>query len=158
MEAQRTFFWSSASSEPTTMAPTISQLCFALFIYSLIVLCLCDEFVSASDAFQGSDTRRRPMILPLYLSTPKSSHYDHRRAFNGRRLQRSELPHSPYARMRLYDDLLTNGYLSFYPNFPQIIFLRELFRNSFFMMVELKISSGITQLGCQLGRRHRNLL
>ncbi|KAF3446582.1 hypothetical protein FNV43_RR11762 [Rhamnella rubrinervis] len=92
------------------MAPATSQLCCALFIYCLIVLCLCDAFVSASDAFQGSDTRRRPMILPLYLSSPKSTHYHHPRAFDWRRLQKSELPHSPYARMRLHDDLLTNGY------------------------------------------------
>lgn len=120
------------------MAPIISQLCFAVFIYCLVVLCLCDAFVSASDAIQDSDAIRRPMILPLYLSSPKSSHYNHRRAFDGRRLQKSELPRSPYARMRLYDDLLTNGYLSFYPNFPQIIFLRKLFRNSILMMLELK--------------------
>ncbi|KAL5559133.1 hypothetical protein UlMin_035344 [Ulmus minor] len=57
----------------------------------------------------ASDSRRRPMILPLYLSSPNSS-YHHRRAFDGRRLQKADPPHSSNARMRLYDDLLSNGY------------------------------------------------
>ncbi|CAB4266253.1 unnamed protein product [Prunus armeniaca] len=47
------------------------------------------------------------MILPLHLSSPKANCH-HRRAFDGRRLQRSE----PNAHMRLYDDLLANGYYS----------------------------------------------
>ncbi|CAL8101601.1 unnamed protein product [Prunus armeniaca] len=53
------------------------------------------------------DYHRRPMILPLHLSSPKANCH-HRRAFDGRRLQRSE----PNAHMRLYDDLLANGYYS----------------------------------------------
>ncbi|CAJ2646113.1 unnamed protein product [Trifolium pratense] len=47
------------------------------------------------------------MILPLHLSPPVSSIS----SFNPRRqLQRSESQHHPNARMRLYDDLLINGY------------------------------------------------
>ncbi|XP_061341213.1 aspartic proteinase 36-like isoform X2 [Gastrolobium bilobum] len=50
---------------------------------------------------------RPAMILPLHLSAPVSSKF----AFNSRRqLQRSEPKRHPNARMRLYDDLLLNGY------------------------------------------------
>ncbi|GMN34987.1 hypothetical protein TIFTF001_005021 [Ficus carica] len=69
---------------------------------------LFDTFASASEDLRGSDLRRRPTILPLYLSSPKSSF--HRRDFEGRRLQKSDRPRTPNARMRLYDDLLSNGY------------------------------------------------
>ncbi|XP_048436165.1 LOW QUALITY PROTEIN: aspartic proteinase 36 [Pyrus x bretschneideri] len=69
-----------------------------LLIYFLL-LNLCCAFASLSD------DHRRPMILPLHLSSPKSN-WLHRRPFDGRRLQRSV----PNAHMRLYDDLLANGY------------------------------------------------
>lgn len=54
---------------------------------------------------------RRPMILPLHLSS--RNHTLHRHVDNLRRhLQQSELSRSATnARMRLYDDLLSNGYL-----------------------------------------------
>ncbi|BBG95184.1 Eukaryotic aspartyl protease family protein [Prunus dulcis] len=52
-----------------------------------------------------SDDHSRPMILPLYLSSPNAN-WHHRQIFDGRRLQRSE----PNSHMRLYDDLLANGY------------------------------------------------
>ncbi|KAF8410158.1 hypothetical protein HHK36_002680 [Tetracentron sinense] len=49
------------------------------------------------------------MVFPLFLSSPKSS----RRFFEGnfrRQLQKAENHNIPNARMRLYDDLLSNGY------------------------------------------------
>ncbi|CAK8539666.1 unnamed protein product [Lathyrus sativus] len=50
---------------------------------------------------------RPAMILPLHLTSPDSSISP----VNPRRqLQRSESQHHPNARMRLYDDLLINGY------------------------------------------------
>ncbi|KAH7523701.1 hypothetical protein FEM48_Zijuj06G0039700 [Ziziphus jujuba var. spinosa] len=89
---------------------TLSQLRCKVLIFGLIVISLGDPFLSASEAFQSSDSRRRPMILPLYLSPPaSSSHHHHRRPFDGRRLQKSDPPHLPNARMRLHDDLLANG-------------------------------------------------
>ncbi|KAK8512432.1 hypothetical protein V6N13_083019 [Hibiscus sabdariffa] len=53
---------------------------------------------------------RRPMLLPLQLSS--RNHSQQRHLDNIRRhLQQSELsPSTPNARMRLYDDLLSNGY------------------------------------------------
>ncbi|XP_004292749.1 PREDICTED: aspartic proteinase-like protein 2 isoform X1 [Fragaria vesca subsp. vesca] len=69
-----------------------------LLIYS-VVLNFCGAFASTAD------DHRRPMILPLHLTSPDDARH-HRRAFDGRRLQRSE----PNAHMRLHDDLLANGY------------------------------------------------
>lgn len=130
VEAQRTLPWSSASSclklRKHNMARTLSQLiCFNVLIFGLIsiVISLDHPFGSTSEAFQSSDSRRRPMILPLYLSPPTSSSHHLRRPFDGRRLQKSDLPRFPNARMRLHDDLLTNGlFFLFSANFPQIIF------------------------------------
>lgn len=100
----------SSSSESTMARRTLSQLRCKVLIFGLIVISLGDPFLSASEAFQSSDFRRRPMILPLYLSPPaSSSHHHHRRPFDGRRLQKSDPPHLPNARMRLHDDLLANG-------------------------------------------------
>lgn len=51
------------------------------------------------------------MIFPLYFASPKSS--GHRQAIEGsywRRHLKSDPYHHPNARMRLYDDLLSNGY------------------------------------------------
>ncbi|XP_010558952.1 PREDICTED: aspartic proteinase CDR1 isoform X2 [Tarenaya hassleriana] len=51
---------------------------------------------------------RRPMLLPLFLSPMNSSS---RSVSESRRsLQKSDSGHLPYSRMRLYDDLLHNGY------------------------------------------------
>ncbi|CAB4266252.1 unnamed protein product [Prunus armeniaca] len=70
-----------------------------VLLISSIVFNLCGAFAS------GSDDHSRPMILPLYLSSPNAN-WHHRQTFDGRRLQRSE----PNSHMRLYDDLLANGY------------------------------------------------
>ncbi|KAJ4701660.1 aspartic proteinase-like protein 2 [Melia azedarach] len=52
---------------------------------------------------------QRPLIISLHLSSPNSTlqrQVDDRR----RHLHQSPLPHKPNAHMRLYDDLLSNGY------------------------------------------------
>ncbi|XP_022768689.1 aspartic proteinase-like protein 2 [Durio zibethinus] len=73
-----------------------------LILYSVIWFNL-----SAVDA---KNHHQRPMVLPLHLSS--RNHSFHRHVDNLRRhLQQSELSRSsPNARMRLYDDLLSNGY------------------------------------------------
>ncbi|CAL1410646.1 unnamed protein product [Linum trigynum] len=76
-----------------------------LAVFVLIML----DFHGVDPAAADLDTPRMPMIIPLHLSAPNVS--SHRRSFNDdfnrRHLQNSDLPN---ARMRLYDDLLTNGY------------------------------------------------
>lgn len=63
---------------------------------------------------------RPAMILPLHHSVPESS-LSH---FNPRRhLQGSQSEHHPNARMRLFDDLLRNGLVSFTPSLPLRPFL-----------------------------------
>ncbi|XVF36372.1 hypothetical protein REPUB_Repub19eG0053100 [Reevesia pubescens] len=77
-------------------------------ISSLLVVCSLIGFhLSTGDA---KNHHRRPMVLPLHLSS--RNHSLHRHVDNLRRhLQQSELSRStPNARMRLYDDLLSNGY------------------------------------------------
>ena len=54
----------------------------------------------------GSDSRCHPMVLRLFLSSPKSP--SHGQEFEGRRLHKSDHPR-PNAHMRLYGDLLSNG-------------------------------------------------
>ncbi|XVE55808.1 hypothetical protein DITRI_Ditri03aG0186800 [Diplodiscus trichospermus] len=75
---------------------------FLLTVYSVIGF-----YLSTVDA---KNHHRRPMVLPLHLS--QRNHALHRHVDNLRRhLQQSELSRStPNARMRLYDDLLSNGY------------------------------------------------
>ncbi|PON54240.1 Aspartic peptidase [Parasponia andersonii] len=86
---------------PTLPPPTLTILILALTGFSL--------YNSSSEAFHGGpDSRRRSMVLPLYLSPSNSSSHAHRREFQGRRLHKSD--NRPNARMRLYDDLLSNGY------------------------------------------------
>ena len=140
--AQRTFpLWSSGSSQTLwlrprpTMAHTLAPPTLTILIYSLIGFSLFHKFASASassKAFHGSDSRRRPMVLPLYLSSPKST--SHRREFEGRRLQKSDRPN---ARMRLYDDLLSNGF--FFLLFPFIIMLNLGFFMFYFLGLLLMI-------------------
>lgn len=92
---------SSADCKSELMA---RRLMLLLVIYS-VVFNLCGAFASTTD------DHRRPMILPLHLSSPNARQYG--RALDGRRLQRSE----PNARMRLHDDLLANGFYALL-NFP----------------------------------------
>lgn len=67
---------------------------------------------------------RPAMILPLHLTPPDSSIS----SFNPRRqLQRSESQHHPNARMRLYDDLLVNGFVRFLSFISSAISFRRRF-------------------------------
>ncbi|KAE8099940.1 hypothetical protein FH972_017883 [Carpinus fangiana] len=76
-------------------------LAYALLVYSSLI-----GLSSALHHFpHSSDNSLRPMILPLYLSSPNLSHSHHH---NRRRNLQNSVP--PIARMRLYDDLLSNGY------------------------------------------------
>jgi len=87
------------------MANSSSSSSSLVISYSLILLNLYAIVSSTSDF----NNRYHPMILPLLLSTPNIS--AHRMPFDGhnsrRHLQNSELPN---ARMRLFDNLLSNGY------------------------------------------------
>ncbi|XWS14767.1 hypothetical protein CRYUN_Cryun35bG0036500 [Craigia yunnanensis] len=79
-----------------------------LLTASFLIVCSVIGFhLSTVDA---KNQHRRPMVLPLHLSSRNHSlsrHVDNLR----RHLQQSELSRStPNARMRLYDDLLSNGY------------------------------------------------
>ncbi|XWS21263.1 hypothetical protein CRYUN_Cryun30bG0040700 [Craigia yunnanensis] len=75
--------------------------------FLLIVCSVIWVHLSTVDA---KNHHRRPMVLPLHLSS--RNHSLHRHVDNLRRhLQQSKLSRStPNARMRLYDDLLSNGY------------------------------------------------
>ncbi|CAM8881219.1 unnamed protein product [Rhodiola kirilowii] len=79
----------------------------------LVIVTIFSVLVNYSTSMSALETNllkpRTAMILPLFLShrnssaTPNRNH--HRRG-----LQRSETLIHPNARMRLYDDLLLNGY------------------------------------------------
>ncbi|KAJ4836229.1 hypothetical protein Tsubulata_023850 [Turnera subulata] len=90
------------------MSPLYSLLLLPIF-YSLIL----PNLHGAVSPVQKSPTKPRqqqPMIIPLHLSSPNISRL-RTNPFSGdsirRHLQNSPLPN---ARMRLYDDLLSNGY------------------------------------------------
>ncbi|KAG7531476.1 Xylanase inhibitor N-terminal [Arabidopsis suecica] len=51
---------------------------------------------------------RRPMVFPLFLSQPNSS--SRSMSIPHRKLHKSDSKSLPHSRMRLYDDLLINGY------------------------------------------------
>ncbi|GLT58869.1 hypothetical protein SLA2020_317300 [Shorea laevis] len=88
------------------MAPPWHRLALSLIILSPIIwIDLCSStFFSAA-----ADPPRRPMVIPLHMSSRNYSihrHVDSRR----RHLHQSKLTRAANARMRLYDDLLSNGY------------------------------------------------
>ncbi|KAF8025034.1 hypothetical protein BT93_F2018 [Corymbia citriodora subsp. variegata] len=94
------------------MAPAGSRLAAALL---LAWLSLAELVVSSTHSLSRPSNRHRPLILPLSRTprdSPASSFSSSSRArdHHRRRLLDSELPRSPSARMRLYDDLLSNGY------------------------------------------------
>ncbi|XP_030516656.2 aspartic proteinase 36-like isoform X2 [Rhodamnia argentea] len=73
------------------------------------------ELIVSTQALSYPSNRHRPLILPLSLtphdsSASSSSSPSHERDHHRRRLHNSELSRSASARMRLYDDLLSNGY------------------------------------------------
>ncbi|KAJ6399967.1 hypothetical protein OIU84_015594 [Salix udensis] len=88
------------------MANSSSSSSLSLIISYCLILLNLYAIVSSTSDFNN---RHHPMILPLHLSTPNLS--AHRMPFDDhysrRHLQNSELPK---ARMRLFDDLLSNGY------------------------------------------------
>ncbi|XVF64153.1 hypothetical protein PTKIN_Ptkin09bG0144800 [Pterospermum kingtungense] len=73
--------------------------------YLLIVCSLIWFHLFTVDA---KNHHRRPMILPLHLSS--RNHSMHRHVDNLRRHLQQSGSSTPNARMRLYDDLLSNGY------------------------------------------------
>ncbi|KAI5325251.1 hypothetical protein L3X38_034325 [Prunus dulcis] len=94
------------------MAATPSHLISTSISIILLILSSLMEFLVLASANPTSPAlllhSLPAMVLPLYLSTPNSSS---RTSSNPRRLlQRSESLNRPNARMRLYDDLLRNGY------------------------------------------------
>lgn len=93
-------------------------------ITSYLVIFYC-SLIGLSDLYRRVDSssigarhrHRPPMVIPLQFSSHNSSL--RLSAENRRHLQQSELPtHTPNARMRLYDDLLSNGLFSFCLFFP----------------------------------------
>ncbi|XP_050213236.1 aspartic proteinase 36 [Mercurialis annua] len=84
--------------------PSCSNI--TIHLYPLILLILLRTVVVLSAADLNSNQTRRPMVIPLHLSTSNIS--NHRTGdYHRRQLQNSDLPN---AHMRLYDDLLSNGY------------------------------------------------
>ncbi|XP_027360669.1 probable aspartic protease At2g35615 [Abrus precatorius] len=93
------------------MAGAWSQLISIVLLSLILHLTRCVDVSSApTNVFllqSDQENSRLAMILPLHFSVPDSSISD----FNPRRqLQRSHSKRHPNARMRLYDDLLRNGY------------------------------------------------
>ena len=93
------------------------RLSLAHLAYALLIIHYCSSSSSSAvDLLKGSTNPRRPMILPLYLSSSKTtssstSTSDRIIADHNRRQLRNSPP-PPNARMRLYDDLLANGFNS----------------------------------------------
>ncbi|CAK9317100.1 unnamed protein product [Citrullus colocynthis] len=94
-----------------TMSPPSFNSYSAIVFYCLVGFNLLGMILSSSVDSRDFDYRQRPVILPLYISPTNSTHLrvldrDHRL----RHLQNLDKPRSSNARMRLHDDLLTNGY------------------------------------------------
>lgn len=103
----------STSLSCNSMAATPSHLISTSISIILLIFSSLMEFLVLASANPTSPAlllhSLPAMVLPLYLSTPNSSS---RTSSNPRRLlQRSESLNRPNARMRLYDDLLRNGYV-----------------------------------------------
>ncbi|KAL5780148.1 hypothetical protein ACOSQ2_010885 [Xanthoceras sorbifolium] len=84
----------------TSMASLLFCFCFFFFLIEI-------NLITVNSSPVTND--QRPLIVPLQLSSPDSTVHrqaDHRR----RHLQQSKRPNKPNAHMRLYDDLLSNGY------------------------------------------------
>lgn len=109
-----------------TMSPPSTSLHSAIFVYCLVGFNLLGAIFSSSVDSRDFDYQQRPVILPLYISPTNSTHQrvldrDHRL----RHLLNLEKPHSSNARMRLYDDLLTNGFV--FLNFLLLFLFLDLF-------------------------------
>ncbi|KAL0545583.1 hypothetical protein IC582_015472 [Cucumis melo] len=93
------------------MSPTCDNSYSAIVFCCLVGFNLIGMILSSSVDSRDLDYQQRPVLLPLYISPTNSTH---RRVFDRdhrlRHLQNLVKPHSSNARMRLHDDLLTNGY------------------------------------------------
>lgn len=135
------------------------RLSLAHLAYALLIFLYCSSSSSSAvDLLQGSTNRRRPMILPLYLSSSKTTSSSSDRIVedhNRRQLRNSSPP--PNARMRLYDDLLSNG-------FDSQIYLVFSFRSLILCFISLIIDFDFwfgfvivtIRRGYGLERHHRN--
>lgn len=93
---------------------------FSVFIF-ILINSICAHFSSAKsppeDLIRSLRSSSSPLILPLVLSTNSSPPSIEG---NFRRQLQKEMHRSDNARMRLYDDLLTNGYLHHPPPPPLV--------------------------------------
>lgn len=117
-----------------TMSPPSFNSYSAIVLYCLVGFNLLGMILSSAVDSRDFDYRQRPVILPLYISPTNSTHLrvldrDHRL----RNLQNLDKPRSSNARMRLHDDLLTNGFV-----FQKISSLRFCFR-IVYMFIELEV-------------------
>ncbi|GLU04166.1 hypothetical protein SLE2022_213270 [Rubroshorea leprosula] len=88
------------------MAPPWHGLAPSLLIFISVIWL--DLFFGASLSTPGHSLRR-PMVFPLHMSSRNYSVHRHADSLR-RHLLQSKLSQTPNARMRLYDDLLSNGY------------------------------------------------
>lgn len=130
----------------------------ATLLCSLLGFNLLAVILSSSVDSRDFDYQQRSVILPLFISPTNSSHRrvldrDHRL----RHLQNLVKPHSSNARMRLHDDLLTNGSV-----LQKFSTLRFCFRIVYMFIENWRfwafIFVGITRLVYGLGLLHKNLL
>lgn len=108
------------------MSPPCANSPSAIVVYCLVGFNLLATIFSSSLGSRDFDYQQRPVILPLYISSTNSTHQrvldrDHRL----RHLQNLDKPHSSNARMRLHDDLLTNGFV--FQNFSASVSVFGLF-------------------------------
>ncbi|XP_068654593.1 aspartic proteinase 36-like isoform X2 [Aristolochia californica] len=87
-----------------------SRACVQIFFF--LIALLADDPLAAARSDPNKSNASLPtglaMILPLVLSVPNSSRLSTRQDFH--RQLRKDSSQKPNARMRLHDDLLTNGY------------------------------------------------
>lgn len=129
----------SPSSAPSrtahrhTMSPTCDNSYSAIVFCCLVGFNLIGMILSSSVDSRDLDYQQRPVLLPLYISPTNSTH---RRVFDRdhrlRHLQNLVKPHSSNARMRLHDDLLTNGSV-----FQKFSTIRFCFRISFICLLRI---------------------
>ncbi|CAL9235003.1 unnamed protein product [Arabidopsis halleri] len=85
----------------SSIGATVSILIYFSLPYSITA---CENNLHQSPAARS----RRPMVFPLFLSQPNSS--SRSISIPHRKVHKSDSKSLPHSRMRLYDDLLINGY------------------------------------------------
>ncbi|XP_010503675.1 PREDICTED: aspartic proteinase CDR1-like [Camelina sativa] len=88
----------------SSIAATVSILIYFSLPYSISAG---GENILHQSPTAGS---RRPMVFPLFLSEPNSSSSSRSLSIPHRKLNKADSKSLPHSRMRLYDDLLRNGY------------------------------------------------